>query len=60
MKHEDEFIDSENESYINSEEIDLDKKNNSNDYDESYDDYGDDYDDYYDSYEDDGYDESFQ
>ena len=54
------IIDSENESYINSEEIDLDKKNNSNDYDESYDDYGDDYDDYYDSYEDDGYDESFQ
>ena len=60
VKHEDEFVDSENESYINSEEIDLDKKNNSNDYDESYDDYGDDYDDYYDSYEDDGYDESFQ
>ena len=60
VKHEDDFVDSENESYINSEEMDLDKKNNSNDYDESYDDYGDDYDDYYDSYEDDGYDESFQ
>lgn len=26
VKHEDEFVDSENESYINSEEIDLDKK----------------------------------